>query len=210
MMALSVMIARLAPVPLWLALACGGIAAGAYADTAADAHAAADAGVAATAAADPAPSAAAPADEGADAPQAVEPAQRPGSAAMAPVGERQPFTGAPVTGQGAPVSAVGTGNLVLGLLFLLLLVIGAWWLVRRMGGLQFHGGAGAMQVLAALPVGPRERVVLVSVGGQQLLLGVAPGRVSLLMKLEEPLETATAGGDFASRLRQLMQQGMGR
>lgn len=194
-MALPARFIRLAALPLWLALVCGAAAVAAAADATAEA---ADR-VAATAE----PATAAPGAAPVALPDEAPPA---GNALPYP---RPALTGAPAAGEGAP-TAVGTGNLLLGMLFLLLLVVGAWWLVRRMGGLQVHGGAGGMQVLAALPVGPRERVVLVAVGGQQLLLGVAPGRVSLLMKLDEPLDTSGNGGDFATRMRQLLQQGLGR
>lgn len=100
-------------------------------------------------------------------------------------------------------------NLLLGLGFLLALVGVAWWLVRRMGGLQVAGSRAPMRVLGSLPVGARERVVLVQVGEQQLLLGVAPGRVNLLLRLEEPL-TLEGGNEFADRMRQVLQQGLGR
>jgi len=112
----------------------------------------------------------------------------------------------------APAGPVATSplNMVLGLLFLLGLVALAWWFVKRTGGMQWPG-ARAMKVITALPVGARERVLLIEVGGQQLLIGVAPGRVNLLHRFEEPVVTDTAGGDdFASKIRQVMQNGLQR
>jgi len=55
---------------------------------------------------------------------------------------------------------------------------------------------------------------LLQVGEQQLLLGVAPGRVQTLHVLEQPLEQPTTArgakrstdGAFADRLRRVMQQ----
>lgn len=102
-------------------------------------------------------------------------------------------------------------NLILGIVFLLLLVVGAWWLIRRTGGMQWREPRSAMKVVAALSVGQRERVVLIEVGGEQLLLGVAPGRVNLLHRFEEPVITgATGSEEFASRMRQLLQNSLGR
>ena len=46
---------------------------------------------------------------------------------------------------------------------------------------------GALQVVTEIAVGQKERVVLVQVGKQQLLIGVAPGRVSTLHVLDEPV-----------------------
>jgi flagellar protein FliO/FliZ len=105
----------------------------------------------------------------------------------------------------APV-AVHPVNLILGLLFLLALVVAGWWLVRRAGGLQIKPGNG-LQIVAAISVGPRERVVLIELAGTQMLLGVAPGQVNLLQRFEQPVIVA-GSEDFASKIRQLMQQGL--
>ena len=113
----------------------------------------------------------------------------------------------------APVIAgANPWNMVLGLLFLLLIVVGGWWLTRRVGGLQLGGANRSLRVVATTMVGPRERIVLLQVGnGEQLLLGVAPGQVTLLKALDQPLPLDSGGGDdFAARLRQLLQQGAGR
>lgn len=96
-------------------------------------------------------------------------------------------------------------NMILGLLFLFMLVGAGWWIVNRAGGLQIRHGNG-LRVVAAISVGPRERVVLIEIGGEQILLGVAPGRVNLLHRFEQPVITA-GSDDFASKIRQLMQQG---
>jgi len=111
---------------------------------------------------------------------------------------------------GSAVAATSPLNMMLGLLFLLGLVALAWWFVKRTGGAQWQG-ARAMKVVAGLSVGARERVMLIEVGGQQVLIGVAPGRVNLLHRFEEPVVTDTGGGeDFASKIRQVMQHGLHR
>jgi flagellar protein FliO/FliZ len=65
-------------------------------------------------------------------------------------------------------------------------VFAAAWLVRR---LKTFGrfASGPIEVIADVSLGAKERVVLVQVGGKQLLLGVAPGRVSTLHVLDEPI-----------------------
>jgi len=99
---------------------------------------------------------------------------------------------------------LGAGNLLqlsFGLLVVLAAIIGSAWLLRRYGRLQ-SGVDGALRIIGGLSMGPRERVVLVQVGKQQLLLGVAPGRIQTLHVLEEPVvagATPTQGG-FAERL----------
>ncbi len=83
-----------------------------------------------------------------------------------------------------------------GLLVVVVLVFAAAWAVRRFARLPGSAG-GAVQLLGGLALGQRERVVLVRVGGERLLLGVAPGRVSKLHTLapESAEELAPAAGE---------------
>jgi len=86
-------------------------------------------------------------------------------------------------------AAVGAGSLTqvtLSLLLVLGVVFAAAWVTRRLRGFGKFGG-GALQVVTEIAVGTKERVVLVQVGKQQLLVGVAPGRVSTLHVLDEPV-----------------------
>jgi flagellar protein FliO/FliZ len=75
-----------------------------------------------------------------------------------------------------------TGSLVrvtLALIVVLGAVFAAAWFSRRMHGVGSSRSA-ALEVIAQLPLGPRERAVLVRVGAQQVLLGVASGNVRAL------------------------------
>lgn len=95
-----------------------------------------------------------------------------------------------------PVTATSAGGLVqvtLSLLLVLAAVFAAAWAVRRLRGLG-GAGAGVIEVIAHVPLGPKERAVLVQVGDQQLLLGVASGSVNTLHVLPEPLAHARGSG----------------
>jgi flagellar protein FliO/FliZ len=62
-----------------------------------------------------------------------------------------------------------------------------------------------LKVLASQSLGPRERIVLVAVGEQQLLLGVTAQQVSLLHTLPEPLVLPeTNQSPFASQLQDVL------
>ncbi len=61
--------------------------------------------------------------------------------------------------------------------------------------------ASAIDVIAEVPLGQKERAVLLQVGTTQILLGVAPGRVNALHVLAEPLELAQAPGAPATPRR---------
>jgi len=85
---------------------------------------------------------------------------------------------------------LGAGSLLqvlLGLVVVLALIAGAAWASRRLNRLRLGAAGSGLRVLGGLAVGARERVVLVEVGGTQLLLGVAPGRVQALHVLATPL-----------------------
>jgi flagellar protein FliO/FliZ len=97
-------------------------------------------------------------------------------------------------------TAVGAGGLAqvtLSLLLVLAAVFGAAWVVRRLRGFgRFNNGA--LQIVTEIAVGTKERVVLIQVGNQQLLIGVAPGRVSTLHVLSEPVTAPTSTGTIVS------------
>ncbi|MDD2727873.1 flagellar biosynthetic protein FliO [Malikia sp.] len=69
--------------------------------------------------------------------------------------------------------------LVLGLLAALAWLIGRWYKPR--GGMR-----AAIKVQAMVPLGARERAVLLEVGGRWLLVGVAAGQVNTLLEFPEP------------------------
>jgi flagellar protein FliO/FliZ len=113
----------------------------------------------------------------------------------------QPFA-APETAKAVSTSA--TGGLVqvtLSLMLVLAAVFASAWVVRRLRNYA-RPGAGAIQIVADVALGTKERAVLIQVGAQQLLVGVAPGRVNTLHVLAEPVRMDDAqrggGGDELS------------
>ncbi|HEY4972773.1 MAG TPA: flagellar biosynthetic protein FliO [Steroidobacteraceae bacterium] len=95
-----------------------------------------------------------------------------------------PFA-APVQ-QAAPGSAGGMLRVVLALIVVLAAVLAAAWLARRMRALSGGGGSANLEMLAQLPLGTRERAVLLRVGDCQVLIGVAAGSVRTLHVLPRP------------------------
>lgn len=117
----------------------------------------------------------------------------------------------PVAAVAAP--AVGSSvagqltQLVLGLLLVLGLIFLLAWLLRRV---QQAGPAGKGQVIELIgsrALGPRDRLVLVQVGNEQVLLGLTPGTITALHVLKEPVQvpsTEQATPEFAQRLMELL------
>lgn len=109
-------------------------------------------------------------------------------------------------------NGVNTGSLLQTLLGLILVVASIFvvvWLLKR--SQMLSGGAHRqLQVIGGISLGARERAVLVQVGNEQILLGVTPQQVRTLHVLPEPLEshqTSDKNGNFAEKLREMMQRG---
>jgi flagellar protein FliO/FliZ len=108
--------------------------------------------------------------------------------------------------EGRALSESGVaGNLIqttLGLMLILGLIFGAAWFAKRFGNLKV-GAQGRIKIIGGVSLGGRERVVLLEVGAQQLLVGVAPGAIQTLHVLEQPLQAEvkpTMPGGFAEKL----------
>jgi len=99
-------------------------------------------------------------------------------------------------------------QIVLSLVLVLLIIFLSAWMLRRYG--RFPGVAdGNLKVLGALSVGQRERVLLLQVGNEQILVGVTSSRISTLHQLKEKVEVASAQplkGSFAARLQEALSQ----
>jgi flagellar protein FliO/FliZ len=101
------------------------------------------------------------------------------AAAADPAAPSRPFA-APSAAETVPAPAAGLAQVTLSLLLVLGAVFVAAWLLRRMRGLQRTRSAEGLTVLAEVAVGQRERVVLLEVAGERVLVGVAPGSVRAL------------------------------
>ncbi|MCU0976227.1 MAG: flagellar biosynthetic protein FliO [Steroidobacteraceae bacterium] len=114
----------------------------------------------------------------------------------------------------APIPAGGAAvvQLALSLAVVVGLIFAFAWLARRLRVAPL-GAAGAIRVLAQVPVGPRERVVLLAVGDRQALVGVSGSGITALTLLEGEVTLAGSGpgaaaGDvpLAERMRAMLEK----
>lgn len=77
------------------------------------------------------------------------------------------------------------------------------WLLRKSRLIQ-PMTQGPMRVLSSLPLGTRERLLVVKVGEQQILLGTTPGRISFLCQLDKPIDEQQLPQPFAAQLGKLL------
>lgn len=100
---------------------------------------------------------------------------------------------------------------IVGLSFVIAIIIGIGWLAKRYGTLK-AGSNSALIIRSGVSVGQKERVVLIEVGDEQILVGVAPGNVTKLHVLKNKVEnnhdisTIPSGGQFLDRLKNAMKE----
>jgi flagellar protein FliO/FliZ len=113
----------------------------------------------------------------------------------------------------APQKISGTSQLASllgGLALILVLIFGLSWFVKKFsqGGLMQNP---TIKMVSAMPLGTRERLMLVDVGGKQLLLGVTATQINTLHVFDEPVVILTdkaqsAPSDFSQKLMAILQQ----
>ncbi|MGD8784134.1 MAG: flagellar biosynthetic protein FliO [Thioalkalispiraceae bacterium] len=85
---------------------------------------------------------------------------------------------------------VGIGDFLqvfLGLAVIVIAILAMAWVIKRTGYVNTRA-SGQLKVIGGLTLTQRERLLLVQVGKKQILLGIAPGRISTLHELEENID----------------------
>jgi flagellar protein FliO/FliZ len=75
------------------------------------------------------------------------------------------------------VDVGNVSNVIMSLVLVVGFIFAAAFVVRRMPFAAFARGQGPLKVLATLPLGPRERLVLVQAHDAELLIAVSPAGV---------------------------------
>ena len=100
------------------------------------------------------------------------------------------FAAPAADGPQASTGVAGIGQITLSLCIVLAAIFAFAWVAKRMRGFGLAGRP--LDIVADVRLGAKERAVVLQVGGQQLLLGVAPGRVNMLHVLPDPLPPTAA------------------
>lgn len=94
----------------------------------------------------------------------------------------------------SPWGYLGSSAVVL--LFLVGLLLAANWLLRRYGKAP-GARAGRLRVVDSVSLGPHERLVLVAMDNNELLLGVGQGRVTAITAPQSSGQQARRPGSLA-------------
>jgi len=108
-----------------------------------------------------------------------------------------------------PLSTSYLMKLTGGLILVVAAIFCFAWLLKRLKLTQ-HSQHGLLKVVAGLPLGTRDRIIVLQVGEEQLLLGLSPGRIEKLHTLAEPLINQNDQQDltpFAEKLQGLLNRG---
>lgn len=103
----------------------------------------------------------------------------------------------------ATVSLPATGSILMtvsgALALILLLLVVLAWAARRSGlARRLNDAQGNMTLVATQSLGPRERLVLVDVGDQRLVLGVTASQITCLATQPRPENAPQASAPAAT------------
>ncbi len=118
-----------------------------------------------------------------------------------------------------PSTAAALMQTLVGLGVVVALILTLAWVSRRLSGGRL-GNTSFMKILAVQPLGAREKIILVDVAGQQMMLGVTPGRIVTLHVFDEPVLqvpeaaerrsgvlAARSSTEFSRKLQEFLTQG---
>ena len=136
--------------------------------------------------------------------------------AAATVPATSPAAALPAMPAGAPMTMAPTssaGSLlqtIFALMFVLALLIGLAWFMKRYGP-KVMGGNNKMRVVSSLNLGGRERIVLVEVADQWIVVGASPGRINALATMprqegELPQLATAQNGPAAANFSEWLKQ----
>ncbi|KXF81310.1 flagellar biosynthetic protein FliO [Enterovibrio coralii] len=93
------------------------------------------------------------------------------------------------------------------LIFVIGLIFGLAWLLKRMQVPSMMGAKSGLKVISQLPLGQKERVVVLDVNGEQVLVGVTAHQITLIKSLDNPMTTqAPETSSFSSQLNQILKK----
>ncbi|MCF6440388.1 flagellar biosynthetic protein FliO [Pseudoalteromonas luteoviolacea] len=94
-------------------------------------------------------------------------------------------------------------TVILSLISIVALIIGLAWLVKRVN--PNVGNNQDFKVIRSLPLGTRERLLVIEIDDKQHLLGVTPQNINYLYQLETPLDESQTA-PFVKELSRFMNQ----
>lgn len=95
-------------------------------------------------------------------------------------------------------------KIVISLALVILLVLGLGWMFKKLS-LRMPGNR-QIKVICALPLGQRERILVIEIQGKHRVIGVTPQSINLLFELENPLPEEKLASDFHTQLQSFLKK----
>jgi flagellar protein FliO/FliZ len=100
-------------------------------------------------------------------------------------------------------------QMIVGLLFIVLMIFGVVWLMKKIG-YKGYGSSELIKIKSCLPLSTKEKLFLIEIGEEQILIGMAPGFIGHLKTIENPVlrsndvKISTSTSIFSEKLKMIL------
>ena len=101
-------------------------------------------------------------------------------------------------------SGISLGKIAISLAAVLLLVVALGWLFKKLT--MRLPGTQHVKVICSVPLGQRERLLVIEIQGKQRVIGVTPHSVNMLFELENSLPETKLASDFHTQLQSFLKK----
>jgi flagellar protein FliO/FliZ len=101
-------------------------------------------------------------------------------------------------------NGLGLGKMALSLGIVVVLVLMLGWAFKKLT-LRFPGSRH-IKIISTMPLGPKERLLVIEMQGKQRVLGVTSHSINLLFELENPLPEEKLASDFHTQLQSFLKK----
>ncbi len=100
----------------------------------------------------------------------------------------------------------GIGQTVFALVFIIGVLLGLAWILKRLGLSKFGGQSGFLKVISVANLGTREKIALVEVGETWLVVGMTPSSINTLHSMPKGSIDIPGGVDTAQAFAKLLEK----
>ena len=133
------------------------------------------------------------------------PAEIPPAGAVIPA--ENPMIKSPVNSESKtsrPTAGLGLGKMALSLAIVVAVVLALGWTFKKLT-LRMPGSRH-IKIISTMPLGPKERLLVIEMQGKQRVLGVTAHSINLLFELENSLPEEKLASDFHTQLQSLLKK----
>jgi flagellar protein FliO/FliZ len=103
-----------------------------------------------------------------------------------------------------PSAGLGLGKMALSLAIVVAIVLTLGWAFKKLT-LRLPGSRH-IKIISTMPLGPKERLLVVEMQGKQRVLGVTAHSINLLFELENSLPEEKLASDFHTQLQSFLKK----